>query len=831
MMKKIVWVFVLLVSFVYAQSFNPFYTQKEVSGEHIFEKEKHIQESQEKLTPEVEKYKHTYAQKISVERKGVIKTEKPSVIELKFSKTYPERVKGLKQFGYDIFKNIKPVLEIAVPVGDDYVLGPGDEVVIYFWGDPVEILKLDSIFKTYVDREGKVFIPYAGVIYAWGKTIKEFREELIKLLSKKFKRFKVEVSAGKIRTFTVYVSGYVNKPGAVLVNSTFTVLEALALAGGVSKNGSLRKIYLRRNDKEIYEIDLYDLLVKGKKLDIRLKDGDVIFVEKIGKTVAIAGSVKRPGIYELKNEKTIKDLINLAGGTLFSAYNYGIKLFRYEENTLKVFNGNLFDEKFVNTELKDGDLVFIEDIYELPENYIEVKGHVKYTGKYSVNDYKTLRELIETVELLPDTNLYYAEIVRKDIETGKTQIINFVPKYVLEGRENYELKPFDVVIFYPEWLYTPITVSGEVENPQVIPYYPKITLLDVLREIKLKDDYTRLKALVYLGKPVKVKKKEEKKEEIVETAEKLIEEGEKTRVVYLYDLFVKGIGNVVLTPGTKILIKRTEKTEKDKTVTILGEVKRPGIYKLEKGMRLYDLIKKAGGYTENAYPKGLIFIRESAKKLQEEHLKIAITALEEGLLRSEEGTSLAGASPEERAILQMTINRQKQLLRIIKEKAKIGLGRIALDIPDTLEELKNSSSNILLEDGDYIYVPSKPNYVLVLGAVYNQISLPYIKGKPVSYYLKLVGGTTPEADIENIYIIKANGRVISKRNVEKFLSFDWKDGKLYFARDFMDMPVEQGDTIVVPAKLKVPVMWRPLLRDVVQIIFQSISTAVLAKRL
>ncbi|HID65585.1 MAG TPA: polysaccharide export protein, partial [Aquificaceae bacterium] len=261
------------------------------------------------------------------------------------------------------------------------------------------------------------------------------------------------------------------------------------------------------------------------------------------------------------------------------------------------------------------------------------------------------------------------------------------------------------------------------------------------------------------------------------------------------------------------------------------EVRKPGIYRLEKGMRLYDIIMKAGGFTENAYPRGLIFIRESAKELQEQHLKIAITALEEGLLKADEGLGTVGGTSEERMIIQLTLNKQRELLRIIKEKAKIGLGRIALDIPERLEDLRNSPSNILLEDGDYIYIPPRPNYILVLGEVYNQISLPYIKGKPLSYYLELVGGTTPNADLENIYVIKANGRVISRRNYNELLSFEWNNGKLYFGRDFMDMPLEEGDTIVVPTKLKIPVLWRPLIRDVVQIIFQAISTAVLAKRL
>jgi len=778
-------------------------------------------EKKEYFSPKIYKY-HKYSEE----------SKKYSHIEKKFLEKVKDRKIKLKQFGYDIFKNVSIMLKAPIPVGKDYVLGPGDEVIIYFWGDPVDVLGLKSYYKLKVDREGKLFIPYIGIVYVWGKTVKDFEKELKKLLAKKFRRFKVEVSVGALRTFPVYVSGYVNKPGVILAQGTYTVIEALAAAGGVSKNGSLRNIILRRASGKEVRIDLYKLLIKGKPVNIRLKDGDVIFVPEIGPTVGIAGSVKRPAIYEVTKDTTIGDLIKLAGGVLFSAYNYGVKLFRYENNELKVYNGDLTDPKFLQKKLKDGDLVFIEELYDLVENYVEVKGHIKYPGKYSVNRYKNLKSLINVIELLPDTNLYYAELIRKDLSTGEVTVRNFVPKYIIEGKQDIKLKPFDVIVFYPKWIYSPITVSGEVKNPLVIPYYPGITLLDALREVKFNYDYRKLKALVYIGN----KSKSETSEGSLEVPEKLAEASKglvenKAKVVYLYDLFIKGKNNITLFPGAKILIKKTEPTEKDKIVTILGEVRKPGIYRIEKGMRLYDIIVKAGGFTENAYPKGLIFIRKSAKELQEQHLKIAITALEEGLLKSNEGLSAAGATSEERMIIQLTLNRQKQLLRIIKEKAKIGLGRIALDIPEKLEDLKNSPSNILLEDGDYIYVPSRPNYVLVLGEVYNQISLPYIKGKPLSYYLELAGGTTPNADLENIYVIKANGRVVSRRNYNKFLSFEWHDGKLYFGRDFMNMPLEEGDTIVVPTKLKIPILWRPLIRDVVQIIFQAISTAVLAKRL
>ena len=783
--------------------------------------------------------------------KKEIKVKKePSHIEKLYNSVYRGKDK-LSQFGYSIFE--REIASLEASVGDDYVLGPGDEIVVYFWGDPVDVLGLESEYTFEVDREGKIFIPSIGVVYVWNKSLGEIERELKSLFSRKFKRFEIEVSVGKLRTFPVYVSGYVEKPGIVLAKATYTVLDVLTLAGGVSKNGSLRNIKLRRSNGEEVNIDLYDFLVRGKPVDLLVREGDVIYVDRIGRTVGLAGAVKRPAIYELKDESTLGEAIDLAGGPLFSAYGQGVRVFRYEQNRLVVKTGRLDDESFVKSEVRDGDLIVMEDVSPFVWNKVVVKGHVQYPGEYSIEEYRTLKDLIDVIGLLPDTNVYYGEIVRKDRLGEDPVVINFVPAQIIKGEKDVQLKPLDEVVFYPSWMYEPIRVSGEVKEPKIVPYYEGITLLDVLRDVDYTSNIKDLKAVVLLPEPKDQGELEEdsrekemdrkdrtvgraKEEAKTEAKGEDIEKEKKVKrrklIVYLYDLLVKGREDITLEPGARVLILKKRPAEKTVSVTILGEVKNPGVYELREGMRLSDLIARAGGYTEKAYPQGLILIRESAKRLQEEHLRIAINALEQSLSRSEEGIGLVGGSAEERLALQITLRKQKELLNLIKERAKIGLGRIALDIPPTLEELrKRPDQDIVLEDGDYIFVPSRPNYVLILGNVYNQISVPYVEGKPLSYYLEQVGGPGKDADLDNIYVIKANGRVIAKRNYDRFFSLSWDDGKLYFAEDFMEMPLEEGDTIVVPTKLKVPVMWRPLIKDVVQIIFQAISIAVLAQRL
>ncbi len=733
------------------------------------------------------------------------------------------------------------------------------------------------------------------------------------------------------REFTVYVTGYVKNPGAVIVTELNTVLDAITLAGGVRKNGSLRSIILKRKDKDGHvkeiNVDLYNLLIRGDPINIQLQEGDIILVGSIGRVVGIAGSVKRPGIYELKHEQSLKDILNLAGDLQPSAYEYSVEITRYEGNKLKLIEGSLKDNVFLDLNIKDGDLIYVKRIAPVIANIVNIEGHVMYPGNYSIEVTPTLRHLLkkagmyvdtnlyygelirkrkgrhpiyltfvpkdilegksniklrafDTVKLykvgvvkgidfnkfknafiikghikypgvfalkkgmklsdvltedmlLLDTNLYYAEIIRKNLPDLDYKVINFAPKDILSGKRDIRIQKTDVIVFYPKWIYAPIKVSGEVEEPKLIPYYKGIKLLDVLMETKLKDSPYWLKAEIYREmKEEDMEKQREAKdiEEKVEGEEKVYKE--KFVSVYLYDLLIKGdeSKNIELMPGDSILVRRIVKGEKLKKITILGEVAHPGVYEYREGMTLYDIIKKAGGFTRNAYPKGLILIRESAKKLQEQQLNATLLSLEEYILKTEENIGSL-ESTEDIGLVKFTLEKHKRMLEIMKQRASLGLGRIALDVPEDLDKLKNSPENITLEDGDYIYIPSRPRYVLILGEVYNQISLPYISGKTVEYYINLVGGLKESAKEEEIYIIKANGRVISNRQLTDKMSMSWTNRKLYITKNIMDIIVEEGDTIVIPSEIKIPVMWRPLIRDVVQIIFQAISTAVLAKRL
>ncbi len=719
--------------------------------------------------------------------------------------------KQLKQFGYDFFK---PSPKTISPVPDDYILGPGDSIKVYLWGDAVDILPIDKELELTVTRDGTVYVPNVGLMSVSGLKVSDFKKILQQKLSGKFKNLRVDVVLDKLRTFKVYVTGFVESPGQIKVNPLDTLIDALTYAGGVSKSGTLRSIEIKRKTVDglvTYKVDLYDLFIKGLPVDLKLKEEDIIYVPPIGDTISIAGDVKRPAIYELKSEKELKDIVQFAGGFNPSASEVFIRVSRFSKDGVNIYEGNLTDESFLKTKLLNGDFVFFGRKPEIIENAVLVKGEVYYPGYYSVNETQTLKELLQKAK--PLVNADYGRIVRVD----KTQI-DFRIKDVFEQNIDYKLNVSDEVIIYSKFFSEPVYISGEIEIPKTIPFYEGINLMEALRDVKFKEDIRKLKAII-LRKDYLSDNKNLDSEKI-----KNIEESLKGKyiTVYLYDLLIKydDSKNVKLNPGDVVIISKTYKTEKTPSVTILGEVKHPGKYEITENTNLVDIIKKAGGYTDNAFPQGLIFIRESAKRLQKERLEVAMTTLEEEFIKSTK--QITFSNEEEKQTALMAVQEQKSLLQIMRKKAEFGLGRIALDIPQTLQELETSNQNIRLEDGDTIIVPSRPNYVLVLGDVYNQISLPYIKGYKLKDYLNMVGGTAKNADKKNIYIIKANGRVVSAQS---------------YGRSFLlwsgieDYQLSEGDTIVVPSELKIPIMWRPLIKDVVQIIFQSISTAVLAKRL
>jgi len=710
---------------------------------------------------------------------------------------------NISQYGYNFFRTIFPKnIGISI-IPDNYVLGVGDILNIYLINLPPDS-DLPATLKVVIDSEGQITIPPIGSFPVAGLTIKEAEQILSQALG-----VKVKITLNRLRKFIVYVTGEVNKPGPTTVTGINTILDALAFAGGVKKDGSLREVILTRkigSRLKTYKIDLYDILIKGKPIDITLREGDVILVKPIGKTAAIVGDVKRPAIYEIKNGTTLRDLLYYAGGLMPSAYTHKVVIFRYVKGeNEKVLETSLENSKVLDTPIKDGDIIQIVRIKSIPKNVVYLSGYVRYPGVYEYKPGLTLKDLINEENLLKDTNLEFAEVERYNPQTlQREKIISFKPIEVLEGRYNLRLQPLDRIVLYPKYFFKPIKVSGFVDKPQWVPFKPGITLADVLGSVNFKEDPKRLKA------------------EIIDPS------GRKVGIIYLGKVLFKRNPkvNIQLKPGTEVVVKPISPNEIVFKVTVAGMVKRPGVYKIDENTTLYDVLKAAGGFRPGAYTKGLVLLRQSIAELQKEKLQKVIVLLKSTLEKEEASIMQADLTQEQLRAYRYSFEAQRKLLEEMK-KTQI-TGRLAgLNVPSNLEALKFSSSNIVLEDGDKIYVPKVPSSVFVFGEVQNPGALLYHPGYTVKDYIALSGGFTKYADVENIFVIKANGIAISSETSDKLISWDNEHKRFVWGNPenkIFSYRLEPGDAIIVPVKIKVPIMWRPLIKDVVQIIYQSALT-------
>ncbi len=711
----------------------------------------------------------------------------------------------LRQFGYEFFRFSKASAEVfSVPVPHNYVLGPGDELILYVIGSPPG-LDLAAFSRLEVDREGKIYLPGLGVFYVWGKTLAQTE----KLLSSKLKA-NLRLSLGRLRHFPVYVSGEVKFPGSVAVSGADTVIEALSRAGGVKKTGSLRRIVLTRQEaasktpKRI-PVDLYQLLIEGKPLNLHLRDGDVILVPPLKGIAAVGGEIRRPGIYEFLPGETLADLINLAGGLLPSSYRYRIILERYQGNERLTVKELALDFKaFQKIPLKDGDLLVIKKVLPEPENKIEVKGHTPYPGLYEYQPGLTLRAFLTRDFFYQDTNLWSA-LLERHPKGAPPEFITFNPAKVLAGEFDLPLKSGDVIRLFPAEFYQPVRLTGCVE-PGYVPFHKGLTLREALANKKFCQEIKGLKAEIYRSSPKGLSR---------------------VKTIYLAKLLIKnqkGL-NLLLKPGDLVLIKEVEPEEVVEKVTIVGYVKRPGAYALRPGLRLYDLLKEAGGFRPKAYPEGIVIIRESVAAMQRKRLQRALVELQKSLAKEEAGILQAELSPAEKEARHQAFEARRRLLAAM-EKIEVTGRLTGLHIPHNLEKLKDSPSNILLEDGDRIFVPKEPANVLIFGEVNNPSALLYRQGLTVEDYINLAGGFTKYADVKEIFVIRANGEATAGGGKVEALFWDAK-GKRFVRGRFGHILAYQprpGEAIIVPTKIKIPIMWRPLIRDVIQIIYQSALT-------
>ena len=699
--------------------------------------------------------------------------------------------KPLKQFGYDVFSNAPSSAGIS-GVTRDYRLKTGDKVKIFFWGDTVDLMSmtgnalLEPVVTSVVDAEGNLFVPGAGVIPAEGNSLAGVESDIYSMVSSKYSNFNVKVTLEDPRNFSVLVVGNAKKPGVVSVNSSSTVIDALAGAGGISPIGSLRELY--HVDAETGQrtvIDLYSLIAYGHPIRVSLTEGDVLLVRPIGKTVALADGVKNPAIYEFKTNETLKKIVDIAGGFMpnINPKHIQVEGFDLDRNQKYIQDITLSDLNNVLPD--DGDILTFTTVYTKPENFVTLEGNVKHPNRFEFKDGMRLSDLIKKRDdLLENTFTSQAFIYRtvgleKNVVTIPVDLTEF-----FSGTVDPVLQPKDLVKIFASTSISTVEIVGEVNNAGLFPLKDDMTLKDIFSLVGLAKNPNDLVA------------------EISNDAIK-----SRFNSVYLYELLTQNKDdlNIDLLASDKIMIRPVTPKEVLKEVTVLGQVNSPGQLQVTPGMKLKDVLAQTGGLTDLAYLKGIIFLRPSVGATQIEILNKTILNLQEDI--TTKATLLGSLDGESKTDMEQFILTQQKLLSVLQEKAKQQYGRIVLDI-DSSDNIDciSPTANLEIRDGDQVIIPAISNHVIVMGEVYNQSALAYIPGEKAKYYLKSVGGFTKKANKGEVYIIRANGRTEPPSEYKK-------------------VSIEPGDAIVVPKKIKVPGRFSETFRNIINAGFQAASMA------
>ena len=702
----------------------------------------------------------------------------------------PEQTSSLRRFGSDAFLHASASSEpmTDLPVGPDYVLGVGDSVTLNLWGS------LSQTIVRIVDREGRIVLPEAGPMTVSGLTLAQAQTLAENLLRPQFREVHVQLSLARVRTVRIYVVGDVQRPGAYDVSSLSTVVNALYAAGGPTAAGSLRTIRHLRNKELVREIDLYDFLLHGLRNDPeRLQPGDTVLVPPAGRQVTIAGMVRRPAIYELREERTLDDVIGLAGGLLVSASTTQIKVDRVVPHSARVTENIRIDDPTdmagVRTKLQayamsDGDRVMVAPIMPYSEKAVYVEGHVVRPGKFAYHDDMLLTDVLHSyADLLPEP-AERAEIIRLRPPDFRPESIEINLSETLIGNSQVHLQPFDTIRVLGRYeLDAPnVTIQGEVLRPGSYPLSEKLTAAELVR---LAGGFNRSALLDHAD----LTSYDVKQGTTVTSHRVSVAIG---RAVTASD----SAADVVLKPGDVLTIHQIAGWKDiGASVKLDGEVAYPGTYGIQEGERLSSVLKRAGGLRNTAYPDGAVLTRVQVRDFQDKS--------RDELIRQIETTSAATKisptlnSSDQSATLQLVVQQQQQVLQRLRSEPSSG--RLVIRIRPDIASWENTPADIELRSGDVLNVPKRPGFVLVTGQVYNSAAITYAPGKNASWYLRHAGGPTEMANKKDIFIIRANGSVVGRPS-------EW------FGEDVLRIKLNPGDVVVVPQKIiGGSVFWRNLL--------------------
>ena len=628
---------------------------------------------------------------------------------------------GRKVFGRDIFNNkeltFEPNMNIATP--QNYRLGPGDAVFVDIYGASQK-----SIQAT-VTPDGTIVLEGFGPVTVSGLTVAQANARLKATLGARYSSSKVRLTVGQTKTIMVNVMGEVAAPGTYTLSAFASVFHALYMAGGTNDIGTLRNIKVYRNNKLVTTVDIYDYILNGKLTgNVRLADNDVIVVGPYDCLVNVTGKVKRPMFYEMKRNESVGTLLKYAGGFTGDAYKKTVKVIRKSGSKYSIFNVGEFDVS--SFKIEDEDSIAVDSVIPRYSNMVEVRGAVFRPGMYQVGGEITgVRSLLEHADgVTEDAFLKHAVMHRLKFDRT-LEVIQVDVEGIMSGRvADIPLKNEDV-------LYIPskkdlqeqqtFTIHGEVIYPGKYAYADNTTIEDLIIQAGgLTDAASVMK--VDVARRIADAHAIEATDTIARTYSFKLKDG----------FVIDGTPGFVLMPYDEVYVRTSPGFSEQKNVLVQGEIMFSGTYTLsKKNQRLSELIKEAGGLTNTAYAKG--------------------ARLERRL------------TPEERA-------RMETILRMVKSQSGSGdtLDIRKLDIRDTysvgiqldkaLEE-PGSNYDVVLRQGDRIYIPEYTNTIKISGDVMYPNTVTYRQGKGVKYYVDKAGGWGNRAKKSRAYIVYMNGTV------------------------------------------------------------------------
>jgi protein involved in polysaccharide export with SLBB domain len=682
----------------------------------------------------------------------------------------------LQRFGSDAFvvgTGNANELPMDLPAGPDYVLGPGDDLIVNMWGGQ------SSRLSRTIDRQGQIDLPEAGTVMINGMTIAQAQIVIQQALSLQFNNEHVEISLGRLRTVRVYVVGDVQRPGAYDVSSLSTPLSALYAAGGPTSRGSLRVLRQYRGTQLVREIDLYDFLLRGVRSDVeRLLPGDTLLVPGAGPQVTVEGMVHRPAIYELNGEKTLDQVIDLAGGVSGTASLKQINVARIvAQQRRTMVSLQLPDDptkvaaKLAEFPVQGGDDVVISQILPYNQDAVYLEGHVYRPGKYPYKDGMTITDLLHSYQdVLPEPS-DHAELVRLLAPDFRPETISFNLHDALIGNDSFPLEPFDSIHVFGRYeIDAPmVTIEGQVLRPGSYPMSEGMTVAGL---VSMAGGFTRSAFRDEAG-----------------LSSYEVQNGQKVLVTHGTVAVEKALdgdksADVVLKPGDVVSIEQISGWQDiGSSVTISGEVEHAGGYAIQTGERLSSVLKRAGGLREDAYPPAAVLERVQVRLLAEQARQQMIQQIENIPTQVRQGPIPSQATAD----AQQSVEGQRQEI-LASLRNHPASGRLIINISSDISRWENTPADIELRAGDTLLIPKRPNFVLVSGQVYNPAAISYVPGRDLGWYLRKAGGANRYGDKKEIYVLHADGSVVPR-------SGSW------VSDNFMDLRMRPGDTIFVPEKI------------------------------